>query len=72
MKRFKLAVFRIRHELKQHEIAKKLGISTSHYAAIENGIADPSYKILVKFDDVFKDEKLDVFDIFKKEERKAE
>lgn len=72
MKRFNLALFRMRQGLTQGQMAQKLAISVSHYVGIENGFADPSYKVLCKFRDAFKDAtKQDIFEIFKKEEREA-
>ncbi len=71
MKRFSLALFRMRQGLTQGQMAQKLNISVSHYVGIENGFADPSYKTLYKFRDAFSDLKIDVFEIFKLEEREA-
>lgn len=71
MKRFNLALFRMRQGLTQGQMAKKLEISVSHYVGMENGFADPSYKTLCKFKDAFKDQAQDIFEIFKKEEREA-
>lgn len=71
MKRFNLALFRMRLGLTQGQMASKLKISTSHYVGIENGFADPSYKVLCKFKDTFKDRQVDIFDLFAKEEREA-
>ena len=69
MKRFNLALFRMRQGLTQGQMAQKLDISVSHYVGIENGFADPSYKVLCKFRDIFKDKQEDIFDLFIKEKR---
>ncbi len=71
MKRFNLALFRMRQGLTQGQMAQKLAISVSHYVGIENGFADPSYKTLCKFKDAFSDQTIDIFEIFKKEKREA-
>ena len=71
MKRFNLALFRMRQGLTQGQMAKKLAISVSHDVGIENGFADPSYKTLCKFKDAFKDQAIDIFEIFKKEQKEA-
>lgn len=72
MKRFNLALFRMRQGLTQGQMAQKLKISVSHYVGIENGFADPSYKVLCKFKDIFKDKNSDIFELFEKEEREAD
>lgn len=51
MKRYNLKFWRMRQGLTQAELAKKLGISTGHYKSIENGVHNPSKKILDKFCD---------------------
>jgi putative transcriptional regulator len=71
MKRFNLALFRMRQGLTQSQMAQKLEISVSHYVGIENGFADPSYKVLCKFRDVFKDKHDDIFELFIKEKREG-
>lgn len=48
-------------------MAEKLGISKNHYANIECCIFDPSYKVMQKFSEAFGNEKIDVWDVFKKE-----
>lgn len=72
MKRFNLAIFRMRQGLTQGQMAQKLNISVSHYVGIENGFADPSYKVLCKFKETFKGKHSDIFELFEKEEREAD
>lgn len=38
----------------QIEISEKLGISRSHYAAIENGIKNPSIEVAGKLSDIMR------------------
>ena len=67
MKRINLVCFRMKHGMKQREMAEKLGISKNHYANIECCIFDPSYKVMQKFSEALGNEKIDVWDVFKKE-----
>lgn len=64
MTREELKQFRKSKGLTQPEMAKKLAISLSHYKGIEGGLQDPSFKILCKFYDVFKDEYDDIWKLF--------
>lgn len=64
-RRKKLIFWRIEKRLKQKDIAEKLGISNGHYSSIEKGIANPSYEMLVKFQDTF--HVTNVIDLFEKE-----
>lgn len=48
-KRRKLILWRIEKDLKQREVAKALGVTSSHYSNIERGIVDPSYELLMRF-----------------------
>lgn len=66
MKRYSLKMFREKQTLTQEEMAKKLGISKSHYVNIELGVYDPSYELLVKFSEIF--EYNDIWKLFKKGE----
>lgn len=68
MKRLNLVLFRMKHNMKQHEMASRLGLSKGHYSNIELGIFDPSYKVMQRFRKEFADEKIDVWDVFTKEE----
>lgn len=49
MKRYNLKFWRMKQGLTQAELAAELGISTGHYKSIENGVYDPSQKIIDKF-----------------------
>lgn len=57
MKRLKLLLFRKEHQLKQYEIADKLGITRQHYNRLENGKGNPSEKIYQKFEKEFENVK---------------
>ena len=56
MRRKKLKLWRVSHDITQKEVAKALDTAPSHYSLIEQGINNPSYELLVKFEDVFKTE----------------
>lgn len=51
--RTNLKVFRVARNLKQEEIASKIGISRAHYAAIEIGQRDGTYKFWSNFQKAF-------------------
>lgn len=53
MKRAKLKAFRTSKGLTQKDVANMLGISTSHYACIEQGTHNPSTKLIKTFCKVF-------------------
>ena len=53
MKRAKLKAFRTSKGLTQKDVAEMLGISTSHYACIEQGTHNPSTKLIKTFCKVF-------------------
>ena len=53
MKRAELKAFRTSNGLTQKDVAEKLGISTSHYACIEQGTHNPSTKLVKAFCKVF-------------------
>lgn len=65
-RRRKLILWRFETNMTQREIAKMIGITSSHYSNIERGIVDPSYEVLMKFRDTFIVK--DVLDLFEKEE----
>lgn len=69
MKRLNLKLFRMKHDLKQCEMAQRLGLSKNHYSNIECGIFDPSYKVMQRFREEFPAKNIDVWDVFKKEEK---
>lgn len=53
--------FRKEKGLSQEKMARKLGISTSYYLKIENGIRNPSYNFLKKFKEVFPEADMENF-----------
>lgn len=53
MKRAKLKAFRTSKGFTQKDVAEMLGISTSHYACIEQGTHNPSTKLIKTFCKVF-------------------
>jgi DNA-binding XRE family transcriptional regulator len=57
MKCLKLLLFRKEHELKQYEMADKLGITRQHYNRLENGKSNPSEKLYQKIEKEFEDVK---------------
>lgn len=65
MKRINLKLFRIKNDFTQQQMADKLGISKSHYTALELGKVNPSVQLLDKFSKEFEYD--DVWEIFKKE-----
>ena len=69
MKRFNLILFRMKHGLTQRERAERLKLSKNHYSNIENAIYDPSYKALERFREEFPAKSIDIWEVFKKEER---
>lgn len=48
MRRLKLKIFRIEHDLMQSDMANKIGCSRDAYSAIERGERDPSYDFMEK------------------------
>ena len=67
-RRTKLIFWRIENGWKQVDIIKKLGITSGYYSNIEKARVDPSFKLLVKFKDIFEID--DVMDLFEISERK--
>ena len=53
MKRAELKAFRVSKGLTQKAVAEMLGVSTSHYACIEQGTHNPSNKLVKEFCRVF-------------------
>lgn len=51
--------FRKLKRLNQKDMAKKIGISASHYYKIENGYRNPSYDFLVKLKEKFPEVNID-------------
>ena len=56
MKRAELKAFRLSKGLTQKDVAEMLGVSTSHYACIEQRTHNPSTKIVKAFCKVFGNE----------------
>lgn len=53
MKRAELKAFRMSKGLTQKDVAEMLGISTSHYACIEQGTHNPSTQLVKVFCELF-------------------
>lgn len=68
--RFNLIKFRKSKPKKkrsQKYFADLLGITRQHYSNIENGLSNPSYDLMIRFDEVFKDQYEDIWELFKKD-----
>lgn len=65
VRRKKLKMWRVSHDFTQRDVAKILNIATSHYSLIEQGINNPSYELLIRFEKYFKTE--NTLDLFEKE-----
>lgn len=48
-----LRLIRVFHDLKQFELAERLGLSRSHVSEIEKGIKEPSLEVIRKYADEF-------------------
>lgn len=53
MKRAELKAFRTSKGLTQKDVAEMLGVSTSHYACIEQGTHNPSTQLVKVFCELF-------------------
>jgi len=49
-----LRLLRVFHDMKQKELAEKLGISKSHVSEIENGNRTPSLEVISRYAEVFR------------------
>lgn len=49
-----LRLIRVFHDLKQYEVAERLGVSNSHISEIEKGTKAPSIELLEKYSQEFK------------------
>ena len=49
-----LRLLRVFHDLKQRELAEKLGISPSYVSELEKGNRTPSLELIMKYADVFR------------------
>lgn len=67
MKRKNLVKFRIDHNLTSTQMAEKLGFSRVHYSNIETGKKDPTFGFMQKFEETFKDQYEDIWELFRKE-----
>ena len=65
MKRKKLIKFRVDLGLKAKEVAEKLEISHVHYSNIETGKVNPTFGLMQKFEEVFKNQFDDIWELFK-------
>jgi len=68
MKRYKLKFWRMKRGLTQAQLGDRLDISAGHYKAVENGVYDPSDKILRRFGVEFDMLEPEVKKLFKKED----
>ena len=48
-----LRLIRVFHDLKQRDLAERLGISTSHISEIEKGVKSPSLALVARYAHVF-------------------
>lgn len=65
MKRLNLLLFRKSKGLSQETLAEKLEITRQHYNRLENGINDPSIKLMEKMSEEFP-EVDDLWELWKK------
>lgn len=49
-----LRLLRVYHDMKQKDLAEKLGLSSSHVSEIENGNKTPSLEVVQKYAALFK------------------
>lgn len=69
--RINLIKFRKTREAGKRSIvyfANALEITRQHYANIENGLSDPSFGLMQKFEKAFKGQYEDIWELFKKSE----
>ena len=66
-KRHKLAYFRSKQGLNQMEMAEKMGISPQYYSYLETGKYNPSFKLLLKFQNVFGLSNCEAWELFDNE-----
>lgn len=67
-RRKNLIFWRIEQRLRQKDMCERLGVTSSHYSNLERGISDPSYDLLVRFQETFKVD--NVLELFEKENSK--
>ena len=49
-----LRLIRVFHDMKQDELAERLGVSKSHVSEIENGNKSPSLDLIERYSEAFK------------------
>lgn len=49
-----LRLLRVYHDMKQKDLAEKLGLSSSHVSEIESGNKTPSFEVIQKYASLFK------------------
>lgn len=67
MKRKKLKLWRVEHDLTQVQLAEELGVTVAYINQIELGKQKPSYELLCKFKEKYDVE--DVLELFEREEQ---
>ena len=66
--RFNLMKFRKTREKGKNSktyFAEQLGITRQYYAELENGVSNPSFGLMVKFEQVFGDQYEDLWELWK-------
>lgn len=66
--RFNLIKFRKTREKGKNSMkyfAEQLEITRQHYADLENGVSNPSFGLMVKFEKMFGDQFEDMWDLWK-------
>jgi DNA-binding XRE family transcriptional regulator len=66
--RFELMKFRQTREKGKRSkkyFAEQLEITRQHYADLENGVSNPSYGLMVKFEEVFRGQYEDIWEVWK-------
>ncbi|MBP2027449.1 putative transcriptional regulator [Acetoanaerobium pronyense] len=61
MKRKNLKIARIKKEMSQKELAKKIGVSTQAISDFERGIINPSYETMKKISEALESSVDDIF-----------
>ena len=69
MGRPRLKEVRAKEGLTQEQMAKRLGVSISHYKNIEGGTFDPSYGVMLTFTREFPQYYKEAWEVFQKEEK---
>ncbi len=61
MKRTNLKIARIKKEMSQKDLAKKIGVSTQAISDFERGIINPSYETMKKISEALESSVDDIF-----------